>query len=83
MIQTYDDLIKNIKKSKQLWLDIKENINSQDKTEIQISETILHFDFERKIVKVERISENPSTQYKSPYIERSFEEFYVMFDFLL
>ncbi len=78
-----DDLIRNIKKSKQIWLDIKDNINSQKKTEMQISETVLHFDFEKNIVKIKRLSDNPSIQYKSPYVEPTLEDFYVMFDFLL
>ena len=83
MIQTYDDLIKMIRKSKQNLSDIKQNILNQEKIKMQISETTLYFDFEKNIVKIERISSDTSVKYKSPSMEHSLEEFNIMFDFLL
>ena len=83
MIQTYDDLIKMIRKSKQNLIDIKQNIQNQEKAKMQISETTLYFDFEKNIVKIERISSDSSVKYKSPSMEHSLEEFNIMFDFLL
>ena len=83
MIQTYDDLIKMIRKSKQNLIDIKQNIQNQEKAKMQISETTLYFDFKKNIVKIERISSDSFVQYKSPYIEHSLEELNIMFDFLL
>ena len=60
-----------------------QNIQNQEKIKMQISETTLYFDFEKNIVKIERISSDSSVKYKSPSMEHSLEEFNIMFDFLL
>lgn len=75
MIKTYDELFYHVKRSSCLLDDILDNMKTQSLEKIEVNLTTIHFNFSNRIVTVQRKSDNPLIQFKSPDIEISFYDF--------